>query len=78
MRQTPVCRYVRRPGRLQIGDTADCQSAPRCRARAKADSGVFAEFHALRLTEPRSVAGRGSGFQGVSRGNIGTGWGKDK
>ena len=51
MRQTPVCRYVRRPGRLPIGDPADGQSAPRWREGVKADSGVFAEFHALRLTE---------------------------
>jgi hypothetical protein len=53
-------------------------SARRFVGRVKAGSGVFAEFRGLRLTEPRSVAGRGSGFQGVSEGNMGTGWGKDK
>jgi hypothetical protein len=44
--------------------------------RVKVGSVVFAEFHALRLTEPRSVAGRGARFQSVSERNIGTGWGK--
>jgi hypothetical protein len=52
-------------------------SARRFIGRVKAGSGVFTEFRGLRLTEPRSVAGRGSGFQGVSEGNMGTGWGKD-
>ena len=55
-----------------FGDRADCQSAIRWRERVKADSGVLAEFRGLRLTEPRSVAGRGPGCQGVDERTAGT------
>jgi hypothetical protein len=45
----------------------------------KTGSGILSEFHALRLTEPRSVSGRGSRFQGAVKETAGTGrGGKDK